>query len=94
MMPKVMTKFPQGPKFARGDISYWENAVFQRVSYRKKTKDRSKHFQRSDSVRRQAVRVSSRDGQQSGRCSEGPMRSTSTYKIFTPFNWNVLHPAR
>jgi len=39
MMPKVMTKFWQGPKFARGDISYWENAVFQRVGYRKKTKD-------------------------------------------------------
>src|ERR1700722_17185647 len=71
---------------------YWENAVFQRVRYRKKTKDRSKHFQRSDSVRRQPVRVSPRDGQQSGRCSESPMRSASTYKIFTPFNWHVMHP--
>jgi hypothetical protein len=47
-MPKsddqMLTKSSQGPKFARNDIRYWENAVFQRVRYRKNKKDRSKPF--------------------------------------------------
>jgi hypothetical protein len=48
MMPKsddqMLTKSSQRPRFARSDIRYWENAVFQRVRYRKGKKDRSKHF--------------------------------------------------
>jgi hypothetical protein len=48
MMPKsddqMLTKSSQGPRFARSDIRYWENAVFQRVRSRKGKKDRSKHF--------------------------------------------------
>ncbi len=31
-------------RFARSDIRYWENAVFQRVRNRQGKKDRSQHF--------------------------------------------------
>jgi hypothetical protein len=50
----MLTKPSRGPRFARSDIRFWENAVFQCVRYRKGKKDRSKHF----SVRFSTLRMS------------------------------------
>jgi hypothetical protein len=41
---QMLTKSSRASRFARSDIRYWENAVFQRVRDRKGKKDRSKHF--------------------------------------------------
>jgi hypothetical protein len=41
---QMLTKSSRPPRYARSDIRYWENAVFQRVRDRKDKKDRSKHF--------------------------------------------------
>jgi integrase len=41
---QMLTKSSRSPRFARSDIRYWENAVFQRVRDRNGKKDRSQHF--------------------------------------------------
>ena len=40
----MLTKSSRPSRFARSDVRYWENAVFQRVRDRKGKKDRSEHF--------------------------------------------------
>ena len=40
----MLTKGSQGPRFARSDIRYWQEAVFQRVRRRKGKEEKSKHF--------------------------------------------------